>query len=89
MSSWTVRCVLPHSLPTPFSKLSLRKRREISCYKKGQKGKGSTPMLPVHKLVNIPSAGLKKLKANSEIEDGFRTGKGLEKPVLKETVSKR
>ena len=77
MSSWTVRSVLSQFVATPFSESSFRNRREISCShmyrevtkmaRERSKRKGSIPILPVHKLVNILPARLKKLKANSKL----------------------
>ena len=51
-------------------------------HKKGQ-GKGSIPMLPVHKLVKVPSARLKKVKKGMKPSDGLKTGTDIEKPTLK------
>ena len=54
-------------------------------HKKGQ-GKGSIPMLPVHKLVKVPSARLKKVKKGMKPSDGLKTGTDIEKPTLKRDI---
>ena len=43
-------------------------------------------MLPVHKLVHVPSARIKKLKKRENLSEGFRTGGDLEKSALKRNV---
>ena len=54
---------------------------------KGQQGKGSIPMLPVHQLVKVPSARLIKVKNSKRVLDAFKTGTpDLEKPGLKRNV---
>ena len=57
-------------------------------HKKGKPGKGSVPMLPVHKLVHVPSARIKKLKKRENLSEGFRTRGDLEKSALKRNVEK-
>ena len=55
-------------------------------HKKEKPGKGSIPMSPVHKLVHVPSARMKKLKKRETLSEGFRTGGDLEKSALKRNV---
>ena len=49
-------------------------------------GKGSIPMLPVHKLVKVPSARLKKVKKGMKPSYGLKTGTDIEKPTLKRYI---
>ena len=54
---------------------------------KGQQGKGSIPMLPVHQLVKVPSATLIRSKTVKSLLMQLKTGTpGLEKPGLKRNV---
>ena len=55
-------------------------------HKRRQPGKGSIPSIPVHKLVHVPSARLKKAK--SKLSDGFKTGSDLKKLTLKVMLKK-
>ena len=48
--------------------------------------KGSIPMLPVHKLVKVPSARLKKVNKGMKPYDGLKTGTDIEKPTLKRDI---
>ena len=43
-------------------------------------------MLPVHKLVKVPSARLKKVKKGMKPSDGLKTGTDIEKPTLKRDI---
>ena len=73
-----------------------RNRRKISFsdaehlqkwHKKGKAGKGSIPMLPIHKLVKVASAGLRKVKQSKKFADGFKTGStDVEKSRLKREI---
>ena len=58
-------------------------------HKKGQPGKGSIPMLPVHKLVKVPSARIKKVKSGSKREDGYKTGKDFEPSGLRRNIQQQ
>ena len=55
-------------------------------HKKGQPRKGSIPLIPVHKLIHVPSARLRKAK--STLSDSFKTGSDLEKTNIKREVGK-
>ena len=57
-------------------------------HRKGQKGKGSLPMLPVQKLVHIPSAKLKKRKkaSGAHSKDHFLP-ENVEKSTIKRNIS--
>ena len=55
-------------------------------HKKGKPGKESIPVLPVHKLVHVPSARIKKLKKRENLSEGFRTVGDQEKSALKRNV---
>ena len=43
-------------------------------------------MLPVHKLVHVPSARIKKVKKRENLSVGFRTGGDLEMSAPKRNV---
>ena len=94
MPCWFMWCMLSYLMPPPFlgsetgeKFLALTATQQLQkWHKKGKPGKGSIPMLLVHKLVHVPSARIKKLKKRENLSEDFRTGGDLEKSALKRNV---